>query len=63
MKNVFKALEFGAIDFVEKPDMIVPGDETIKEELLIAAFELDEKHFLIHISTAFELIEKLTNKK
>lgn len=32
-ENVFKALEFGAIDFVEKPDMIVPGDETIKEEL------------------------------
>ncbi len=33
-ENVFKALDLGAIDFVEKPDMIVPGDHSIREELL-----------------------------
>jgi two-component system chemotaxis response regulator CheB len=33
-ENVFKALELGALDFVAKPDLLVPGDLSIKDELL-----------------------------
>ncbi len=33
-ENVFKALELGALDFVAKPDLLLPGDNSIREELL-----------------------------
>ena len=33
-ENVFKALELGALDFVAKPDLLVPGDLSIRSELL-----------------------------
>jgi two-component system chemotaxis response regulator CheB len=33
-ENVFKALELGALDFVAKPDLLVPGDLSIKSELV-----------------------------
>lgn len=33
-ENVFKALEFGALDFVAKPDLLVPGDVSIQKELV-----------------------------
>lgn len=33
-ENVFKALELGALDFVAKPDLLMPGDHSIRDELL-----------------------------
>lgn len=33
-ENVFKALDFGALDFVAKPDLLLPGDTSIRDELL-----------------------------
>jgi two-component system chemotaxis response regulator CheB len=33
-ENVFKALELGALDFVTKPDLLMPGDHSIRDELL-----------------------------
>lgn len=33
-ENVFKALEFGAVDFVAKPDLLVPGDRSIQDDLI-----------------------------
>src|SRR6187455_1802248 len=33
-ENVFKALELGALDFVAKPDLLVPGDLSIRAELI-----------------------------
>lgn len=33
-ENVFKALELGALDFVAKPDLLRPGDDSIQSELL-----------------------------
>ncbi len=33
-ENVFKALELGALDFVAKPDLLVPGDVSIRDELV-----------------------------
>jgi len=33
-ENVFKALELGAVDFVAKPDLLVPGDSSIRDELV-----------------------------
>lgn len=33
-ENVFKALELGALDFVAKPDLLVPGDLSIRAELV-----------------------------
>lgn len=33
-ENVFKALEFGAVDFVAKPDLLMPGDRSIRDELV-----------------------------
>jgi two-component system chemotaxis response regulator CheB len=33
-ENVFKALDLGAFDFVAKPDLLVQGDSTIREELV-----------------------------
>lgn len=33
-ENVFKALEFGAVDFVAKPDLLVPGDSSIRDDLV-----------------------------
>lgn len=33
-ENVFKALDLGAVDFVAKPDLLVPGDGSIREELV-----------------------------
>ncbi len=32
-ENVFKALELGALDFVTKPDLLLPGDHSIRDEL------------------------------
>ncbi len=33
-ENVFKALDLGALDFVAKPDLLMPGDHSIRDELL-----------------------------
>lgn len=33
-ENVFKALDLGALDFVAKPDLLLPGDHSIRDELL-----------------------------
>jgi len=34
-ENVFKALDLGALDFVAKPDLLLPGDHSIRDELLL----------------------------
>ncbi|HSC87867.1 MAG TPA: response regulator, partial [Polyangiaceae bacterium] len=33
-ENVFKALELGAVDFVAKPDLQLPADSTMRDDLV-----------------------------
>lgn len=51
-ENVFKALELGAVDFVAKPDLLVPGDRSIREELVTKITMMRGLHHLKGPSTS-----------
>ena len=45
-ENEFKALELGALDFVAKPDLLVPGDLSIRNELISKILVVRGQHKL-----------------
>src|SRR5690606_8425830 len=52
-ENVFKALELGALDFVAKPDLLIPGDLSIRDELLAKILTVHGLHNLKPPNPAF----------
>ncbi len=52
-ENVFKALELGALDFVAKPDLLVPGDVSIRDELVAKILTVRGLHNLKPPNPAF----------